>query len=80
MWPVFADTASSPTALAPRYDLHVYGALTAEDKTPANAYYRQIRVTTQNPAKAELLVSKFLRDFTTLPLVILQAAQVSALQ
>jgi hypothetical protein len=74
--PLFADTASSPTPLAPKYDLRVYGTLTTEDKTPAGASYRQIRVTTQNAAKAQLLVSKFLRDFTVLPPVVQQETAV----
>jgi hypothetical protein len=74
--PLFADTASSPTPLAAKYDLRVYGTLSTEDKTPANANYRQIHVTTQNAAKAQLLVSKFLRDFTVLPPVVQQETAV----
>jgi hypothetical protein len=70
--PTFLRADADSTPLAPNYDLRVYGMLKAEDKTPAGAYYRQIRLTAQSPAKAELLVSKFLRDFTTLPPVILQ--------
>jgi hypothetical protein len=76
--PLFARAQSSPTPLAPHYDLRVYGALTTEDKTPAGSYYRQIRVTTQSHAKAELLVSKFLRDFTTLPPVIMEDVSIGA--
>ncbi len=67
---VYADSESTP--LLPQYDLRVYGPLKTEDKTPANAYYRQIRITSQSHEKAELLVSKFLRDFTTLPPVMIE--------
>jgi hypothetical protein len=74
--PLFADAPSSPTPLAPQYDLRVYGKLTTEDKTPANAYYRQIRITAENPGKAQLLAAKFLRDFTVLPVVLPQNVSV----
>lgn len=58
--------------LAPRYDLRVYGSLTVKDETPSGATYRHIRITTQSPDKAALLISKFLSDFTVLPPVIVE--------
>jgi hypothetical protein len=72
--PVLADSGAPP--LAPQYDLRVYGALTTQNKTPAGVSYQQIQITTENPAKAKLLVSKFLRDFTTLPPVILEQVKI----
>ena len=68
--PLLARADAAETPLAPHYDLRVYGPLSASDVTPPDAYYRQIRITTQSNAKAQLLVSKFIRDFTTLPPVI----------
>lgn len=65
-----------PTALAPQYDLRVYGPISAQEVTPAGGYYQQIRLTAKTPALAELVLSKFLRDYTVLPTVIPQAVTV----
>jgi hypothetical protein len=69
------SVADDDAPLAPSYDLRVYGALTVKDETPEGATYRRIRITTENPAKAAILVSKFLRDFTVLPPVLLEQTQ-----
>jgi hypothetical protein len=72
-----AETGPEPGPLAPQYDLRVYGTLKTEDVTPKGSWYQQYRVTTQSSGKAKLLVSKFLRDFTVLPNVILNSTKVS---
>jgi len=68
----FAARGSRPDPLAPSYDLRVYGPIKAEEKTPDDPYYRLIRLTVQDHAHAELLLSKFIRDYTVSPTVITQ--------
>ncbi len=70
-----AEAVESKTADAPlfakRYDLRVYGPLTAQELPPLSALgeYRHLRLTAADGAKAELLHSKVMADFTTLPTI-----------
>ncbi|HEY3329054.1 MAG TPA: beta-galactosidase trimerization domain-containing protein [Capsulimonadaceae bacterium] len=53
-----------------KYDLRVYGPVSsAEQSVPAGASYRIVRLTAQDHAKAVIVMSKALADFTTLPVV-----------
>ena len=57
---------------AERYNLRCYGPVTAEELPTLKKYgdYKQLRISTRNKAKAELLISKLISDFTTLPTVV----------
>jgi hypothetical protein len=56
---------------AERYNLRCYGPVTAEEMPPLKKYgdYQHLRITSRDKNKAELLISKLLSDFTTLPTV-----------
>ncbi len=75
--PLLGAVPNEPGTLAPSYDLRVYGTLKTADTTPAGAYYHRVEITTESSAKAKILVSKFLRDFTVLPPVIIEPLKVS---
>ena len=57
--------------LADHYDLRVFGTLNAREMIDdaAQGHYRHVRLTAQDAAKAEIVYSKILSDFTTLPTV-----------
>jgi hypothetical protein len=71
-FPAFLYAAPDPTPLASHYDLRVYGPIKAEDRTSAESYYHQIRLTAQSHAQAEVLLCKFIRDYTNSPMVTTQ--------
>jgi hypothetical protein len=55
-----------------KYDLRVYGPIAAQEQPSLPQYgtYRKIRLTAQTPAQAQIVLSKILRDYTTLPTVV----------
>ena len=56
---------------ADSYRLRCYGPVTAEEMPKLNKYgdYGLLRITSQDPEKAILVLSKLLSDYTTLPTV-----------
>ena len=76
--PVCSRGDGDQTPLAPIYDLRVYGPIFTDEMPVPGGGYREIRLTAKTPALAELLLSKFLRDYSILPTVIPQPVTVGA--
>ena len=62
---------NTKSSFAERYNLRCYGPVTAEEMPSLKKYgdYRHYRISSRDESKAELLISKLISDFTTLPTV-----------
>jgi hypothetical protein len=63
-----AEGQSIAEPLADTYHLRVYGSISAKE-IPAKGDYHQVRLTAADTARAKIVFSKIVSDFTTLPTV-----------